>query len=123
MRIAYDAEVDALSIVFREGTVTTKELGEGIALEYAVDGRLAGVESLDAVERFGDAGTLRQITLGSGLSRRRDRPERTIDKRGFRLYDGFGPHYEVEGELSAPYGDGRGCGPSGNWTRERLLHE
>jgi len=63
MRIAYDAAVDALSIVFREGTVTTKELGEGIALEYAVDGRLAGVEILDAVKRFGDAGTLRQIIL------------------------------------------------------------
>jgi len=63
MRIAYDAEVDALSIVFREGTVTTKELGEGIALEYSADGRLAGVEILDAVKRFGDAKTLRQIVL------------------------------------------------------------
>ncbi len=63
MRIAYDAEVDALSIVFREGPVTTKELGEGIALEYAADGRLAGVEILDAVKRFGDPGTLRQIIL------------------------------------------------------------
>ena len=33
MKIAYDAEVDALSIIFRETTVTTKHLAEGIAAE------------------------------------------------------------------------------------------
>ena len=31
MKISYDAEVDALSITFRETTVTTKNLAEGIA--------------------------------------------------------------------------------------------
>ena len=34
MRIRYDPEVDALSVVFRETTVTTKELAEGIVGEY-----------------------------------------------------------------------------------------
>lgn len=34
MKISYDAEVDALSITFRETTVTTKHLGEGIATDY-----------------------------------------------------------------------------------------
>ena len=34
MKIRYDAEVDALSIVFQETTVTTQELAEGISAEY-----------------------------------------------------------------------------------------
>ena len=63
MRIAYDAEVDALSIVFRETTVTTQEIGEGIALEYDSEGKLAGIEILDAVTRFGNSETLRQVVL------------------------------------------------------------
>lgn len=63
MKVRYDAEVDALSIIFREGTVTTKEAVEGIALEYGADGKLSGIEILDAVQRFGDAETLRQIVL------------------------------------------------------------
>ena len=63
MRITYDAEVDALSTVFRETTVTTKHLAEGIAADYDSQGRLAGIEILDAVKRFGDAETLRQVVL------------------------------------------------------------
>ena len=63
MKITYDAEVDALSIIFRETTVTTKHLAEGIAADYDAQGRLAGIEILDALKRFGDAETLRQIVL------------------------------------------------------------
>ncbi len=63
MRISYDAEVDAMSIIFRETTVTTKEVAEGIAVEYDSEGRIAGIEVLDAVKRFGGDETLRQITL------------------------------------------------------------
>ena len=63
MKIAYDAEVDALSIIFRETTVTTKHLAEGIAADYDAQGRLAGIEILDALKRFGDAETLRQVVL------------------------------------------------------------
>jgi uncharacterized protein YuzE len=48
MKISYDPEVDALSITFRETTVTTKHLAEGIAADYDSDGRLAGLEILDA---------------------------------------------------------------------------
>jgi YD repeat-containing protein len=69
MKIAYDPEVDALSIIFRDVTVTTKELGEGIALDYDQEGRLAGIEVLDAVLRFGGQETLRQVVLeGLGLA-------------------------------------------------------
>lgn len=63
MKISYDPEVDALSITFRETTVTTKHLAEGIAAEYDSEGRLAGLEILDAVKRFGDAETMRQVIL------------------------------------------------------------
>lgn len=63
MRLTYDPEVDALSIVFRETEVTTKHLDEGIAADYDTEGRLAGLEILDAVRRFGDASTLRQVIL------------------------------------------------------------
>ncbi len=48
MRITYDREVDALYIRFKETTVTTKHLAEGIAADYDSEGRLAGIEILDA---------------------------------------------------------------------------
>jgi uncharacterized protein YuzE len=63
MRISYDAEVDALSITFRDATVTTKHLAEGIAADYDSDGKLAGIEVLDATKLFGDKTTLQQVVL------------------------------------------------------------
>jgi uncharacterized protein YuzE len=63
MRISYDSEVDALSIMFRDTTVTTQELAEGIAAEYDGQGRLVGLEILDATKRFGDPSTLHQVIL------------------------------------------------------------
>ncbi|MEH2088807.1 MULTISPECIES: DUF2283 domain-containing protein [unclassified Nostoc] len=69
MKISYDAEVDALSITFRETTVTTQHLAEGIAADYDAEGQLAGIEILDAVKRFGGQETLRQVIIeGIGLS-------------------------------------------------------
>lgn len=63
MKIAYDREVDALSITFRETTVTTEHLAEGIAADYDSEGRLAGIEILDASKRFGGPEALDQVTL------------------------------------------------------------
>jgi uncharacterized protein YuzE len=63
MKISYDAEVDALSITFRETTVTTKHLGDGIAADYDGDGRLTGLEILDAQKRFGGRDTMREVVL------------------------------------------------------------
>jgi len=63
MRITYDREVDALYFRFRETTVTTKHLGEGIATDYDAEGRLAGIEILDAVKRLGDPEVLRPVIL------------------------------------------------------------
>lgn len=63
MRITYDQKVDALYIRFKETTVTTKNLGEGIAADFDADGRLAGIEVLDAIKRLGDPNVLRRVTL------------------------------------------------------------
>jgi len=63
MRITYDQEVDALYIRFKETTVTTKHLAEGIAADYDTDGYLAGIEILDAMKRLGDPTVFKQIVL------------------------------------------------------------
>ncbi len=70
MRITYDRGVDALYIRFEEGTVTTKHVAEGIAVDYDSKQRIAGIEILDAIKRFGgDISTLKKVTLEEiGLS-------------------------------------------------------
>ena len=62
MRITYDREVDALYIRFRDATVTTVHLADGIAADYDLDGNLAGLEILDALKRMGPD-ILKQITF------------------------------------------------------------
>jgi uncharacterized protein YuzE len=63
MRITYDTEVDALYIRFIETTVTTGPVAEGIAVDYAADGRIAGIEILDARHRCGDPEVFRRVIL------------------------------------------------------------
>ena len=79
MKLSYDPEVDALSIIFRETTVTTKHLAEGIAADYDAEGRLAGLEVLDAVRRFGDQVTMQRVVLegfAENTSVLREKPDR-----------------------------------------------
>ncbi|MCM8833420.1 MAG: DUF2283 domain-containing protein [Candidatus Omnitrophica bacterium] len=49
--------------MFKETKVTTKQIGEGIAADYDAEGRLAGIEILDAVTRLGDKSIFKRITL------------------------------------------------------------
>lgn len=63
MRIRYDPEVDALSVIFRETTVTTRELAEGIVAEYDAQEELVGLEILDAGSRLDEPSILREVTL------------------------------------------------------------
>jgi uncharacterized protein YuzE len=63
MKITYDPEVDALSIIFLDATVTTKHLAEGIAADYDSEGNLAGIEILDARQQLGSVETFRQVVL------------------------------------------------------------
>jgi uncharacterized protein YuzE len=61
MKIHYDAEVDALYIEFRplaSGTAENRPLSEEVTANYGPDGRLAGLEILDA-----------SITLGENLKK------------------------------------------------------
>jgi uncharacterized protein YuzE len=51
MRIEYDPEVDALYIRFRPvapGMAQNKELSEDVIADYGPDGKLVGIEILDA---------------------------------------------------------------------------
>ena len=57
-----------MSITFSDTTVTTRDLGDGIAAEFDADGRLVGIEILDAAKRLGGQDPLRQVILeGVGL--------------------------------------------------------
>ncbi|HHT9124585.1 MAG TPA: DUF2283 domain-containing protein [Candidatus Brocadiia bacterium] len=71
MKITYDPEVDALYIRFKETTVTTEHLAEGIAADYDADGRLAGIEILDAVKRLGDPDVFKTVVLEDVALRRK----------------------------------------------------
>ena len=51
VKIAYNTEVNALYIRFRETTATTKHVDDGIALDYDTANYLAGIEILDAGRR------------------------------------------------------------------------
>ncbi len=68
MKIRCDAEVDGLSFIFLETTVTTTEIADRIPIEYDKDGRVAGLEILDARQRFGDIDPIHSVTLDRVLS-------------------------------------------------------
>jgi len=56
MRISYDSEVDALYIELRAcapGQVESRDLGPGLVGDFDPDGRLSGLEVLDATEVLG----------------------------------------------------------------------
>jgi len=69
MRISYDKEADAIYISFVETTVTTEHREKGVSLDYSSDGKLAGIEILNAKENLGNIDTLKNILLENiGLS-------------------------------------------------------
>ena len=50
MKISYDSKADAAYIRFKKGKfqITTQRLTEDIAIDYAPDGKVVGIEILDA---------------------------------------------------------------------------
>jgi len=57
MKIRYDPEVDALYIELRHlepGTAECRELAPDITADYGPDGKLAGLEILDASQVLGE---------------------------------------------------------------------
>ena len=77
MRITYDRKADALCIAFGEGPATVgqpqgyirqpqgyvQELAEGIAVDWDGEGRLLGIEILDASKKLADPEALRRFAL------------------------------------------------------------
>ena len=63
IRITYDSKVDVLYIRFIETTVTTEHVAEGIAVDYDSERRIAGIEILDAVKRFGSKDVFKKVIL------------------------------------------------------------
>jgi uncharacterized protein YuzE len=84
MKIQYDAEADALHIVFLDATVTTKHLAEGIAADFDRSGRLAGLEVLDVTKRLGGRDSLGRVSLegfGSAETAVREKAAQPYSKR------------------------------------------
>ena len=65
MKISYDPKVDAMYIRFIDepAQVTTQRLSEDVSVNYAPDGRIVGIEILDASEYVFRPGTERKIVL------------------------------------------------------------
>jgi len=63
-KITYDGEADALYIAFGEGPATVQEVAEGIAFDWDSEGKLLGIEILDASKRLADPEALRGFGLG-----------------------------------------------------------
>jgi uncharacterized protein YuzE len=57
MKISYDSEVDALYIEFHalaDGTAQAQPMSDDLIANYAPDGKLAGIEILEASKVLGD---------------------------------------------------------------------
>ncbi|MBI5304748.1 MAG: DUF2283 domain-containing protein [Chloroflexi bacterium] len=65
MKISYDSQVDAVYIRFIEESaqVTTQRLSEDVAINYAPDGRIVGIEILDASQHVFTSGAERQVVI------------------------------------------------------------
>lgn len=63
MKIEYDREVDALYIRIQETYVaTTKEIADGIHVDFDEAGKVIGFEILDATDRYSQADILNLAT-------------------------------------------------------------
>jgi YD repeat-containing protein len=60
MKITYDEKADALYIAFGEGPAAVEEVAEGIALDWDAEGKLLGIEILDASKRVANPGILKR---------------------------------------------------------------
>ena len=53
MEVRYDKEVDAMYIYAEKGEYSiSEEIGDGVVIDISKDGRVIGIEILDASEKF-----------------------------------------------------------------------
>jgi len=64
MKITYDPEADAMNIKFQSGKYNiSKEIAEGIIIDYTKDGRVISIEILDASKKI-PMKSIKDITVG-----------------------------------------------------------
>ncbi len=64
MKITYDREGDAMNIKFQEGKYEiSKEIAEGIIIDYTKTGKIIRIEILDASKRM-PKDSIKDITIG-----------------------------------------------------------
>ena len=81
MRIEYDREVDALYIRLQEKYVArTMELEEGLNLDLDENGKLIGLEVLDATERYSLADIFNISTENLVLAEKLNKNSRIVEK-------------------------------------------
>lgn len=55
MEVRYDEEVDAVYIGLQKGEYeVSEEVGEGVVVDVSKDGKIIGIEILDASEKFSE---------------------------------------------------------------------
>lgn len=63
MKVRYDKEVDAMYIYAQEGeSEYSEEIGDGVIVDISKDGKVIGMEILDASEKFSQ-GSLKKMML------------------------------------------------------------
>ena len=64
MKITYDPKADAIDIKFQRGKYSiSKEIAEGIVVDYTKDGKVISIEILDASKRM-PFKSIEAITIG-----------------------------------------------------------
>jgi uncharacterized protein YuzE len=65
MKLTYDPDVDALYIRFTEEAceVTTRQISDDVTINFAPDGRVVGIEVLDASENTFQGHALHTVIL------------------------------------------------------------
>ncbi len=67
MKIRYDPEADAMYIHFQEGEYDiSKELAEGIVVDYSKDGKILGIEIINALRHIPKK-EMEEITVSAPL--------------------------------------------------------
>jgi len=62
MKVRYDKEVDAMYVYAEEGqSAYSEEIGEGIIIDVSKEGKIIGMEILDASEKFSPSSFKRMI--------------------------------------------------------------
>lgn len=67
MRVRVDAQSDAIYLDLTRGDIeSSEEVADGIILDYDAQGRLVGIEILDASKKSQDEKTLQSLTMELG---------------------------------------------------------